>query len=181
MSGSMMPPPALSSGQNSSQAMMTGEETQGQALWEKFRDKKITCPDFKTADYELIGEFLMGQMMGSMHDVMNQHLKDTLGASPEEAMHVTMAKRLTGCDPNAAWPPQATTGDRGVMNMVMGGWMPKPAPQDQALSRVAQYLGAFVAIGILYAILKIVLWIFAIWGIISFVKWLIDLRKGKGA
>lgn len=88
----------------------------GQQVWQQLQAKQVSCSQLKDADYEHLGEYFMGQMMGSSHESMNAILQSRLGATGEEQMHTVMGKRLSGCDPQAAYP----AGFQGFMPM-MGG------------------------------------------------------------
>ncbi|MEK7156521.1 MAG: SHOCT domain-containing protein [Patescibacteria group bacterium] len=88
----------------------------GQQLWQQLGSKQISCEQLTDSDYEQLGEYFMGAMMGSSHERMNEILKSRFGVSGEERMHITMGKRFSGCDTNAAYP----AGFQGFAPM-MGG------------------------------------------------------------
>jgi putative membrane protein len=89
----------------------------GQQLSQKLGAKQISCSQLTDADYEHLGEYFMSQMMGSSHEGMNASLESRFGAVGEEQMHITMGKRLSGCDTQAAYP----AGFQGFMPMMGGG------------------------------------------------------------
>lgn len=97
------------------------EEAEGKAIWEKFQAKEITCDELADDDLDALGEYFMGQMMGSSHPAMNAMMTQMLGEDGETQMHVVMGKRLSGCDTSAAFPA-GSTGFMPMMQMMQGGW-----------------------------------------------------------
>jgi len=89
----------------------------GQQLSQQLGSKQTSCEQLTDSDYEYLGEYFMGTMMGSSHERMNEILKSRFGASGEEQMHITMGKRFSGCDTQAAYP----AGFQGLAPM-MGGY-----------------------------------------------------------
>lgn len=80
--------------QTSSQA---AEEAEGKALYDKLQTKQTTCADLKDGDFELIGEYVMGQQLGGAHGQMNDRIKQMMGDASEEQMHILLGKNATGC------------------------------------------------------------------------------------
>ena len=103
----------------------TVEEQQGQDLYNKLRSGGLTCNQLTDQNYEVLGEFFMGRMLGANHAAMNQMMTQMLGSDGEEQMHVVMGKRLSGCDPSAQYPRSST----GFLPfMWMGGASPMMGP-----------------------------------------------------
>ena len=96
------------------------EEAEGKEVWEKFQAKEKSCADLKDDDFEALGEYFMGTMMGDAHAAMNAMITQGHGEEGEEQMHAVMGKRLSGCDPSAEFPA-GSFGFMPMMNM-MGGW-----------------------------------------------------------
>lgn len=86
---------------------------------QKLQNEEVSCATLSDADFELMGEYFMAQMMGDAHEAMNAAITQRLGESGEEAMHISMGKRFSGCDVSAALP----LGGTGFFPMVqmMGG------------------------------------------------------------
>src|SRR3989339_2047081 len=85
--------------------MMGGtDEAAGKAVWDKLQNKQVVCKDLKDDDFDVLGDFFMGNMMGSNYAYMNQLMTQRLGENGEKQMHITMGKRLSGCDTNASFP-----------------------------------------------------------------------------
>ena len=79
-------------------------EAAGQQLSQQLGSKQTSCDQLTDSDYENLGEYFMGAMMGSSHERMNEILESRFGVSGEEQMHITMGKRFSGCDTQAAYP-----------------------------------------------------------------------------
>lgn len=112
----------------------------GKAIWDKLQNKQTSCRNLTDADFDKLGDFFMGSMMGSSHDAMDQIMTQRLGQQGEEQMHVAMGKRLSGCNTTAALPSGASyfmpmmgwgnmmggafpmTGYGGTYNNITGGW-----------------------------------------------------------
>ena len=77
------------------------DELAGKALVDKLLKKEITCGSVTDADFDLIGDYAMGQMTGDAHASMNAMMAQRMGDAGEKAMHIAMGKRLSGCNPNA--------------------------------------------------------------------------------
>ena len=92
------------------------EENEGKVVWNKLQAKQISCDKLNDDDFERLGEYYMGQMVGDFHEAMNTMMERMMGEEGEEQTHVVMGKRLSGCDTGAALPQ----GSSGFMPMMMG-------------------------------------------------------------
>lgn len=101
---------------SSSPAADSGEAT-GALLWQQIASGRVTCSSLSQGDFAALGDYFMSEMMGPYHDQADQYMTQTLGTQGEEAMHIAMGERLSGCNPNAAYP----AGANGFAPM-MGGW-----------------------------------------------------------
>lgn len=97
------------------------DEASGKAVWDKLQNKQVSCKDLKDEDYDVLGDFFMGSMTGGNHEAMNQMMAQRLGDDGEKQMHITMGKRLSGCDTNAVFP-QGSDYFRPMMGLA-GGMM----------------------------------------------------------
>lgn len=84
------------------------EEAEGKVIVQNLANGNVTCAVLTEEDFERVGEYYMGLMVGDAHVPMNAMMERQLGESGEEQMHVIMGKRLSECDPtagdtNAAW------------------------------------------------------------------------------
>lgn len=98
------------------------EEKEGKALFEKLQAKEITCTNLSDEDFERLGEYFMGQMLGDTgtHAAMNEMMTRMMDEQGESQMHIVMGKRLSGCDTQAAFP-RGGLGFAPMMQM-MSGW-----------------------------------------------------------
>lgn len=104
------------------------EEAEGKEVWEKLQAKQLECKNLTDDNYDSLGEYFMGQMMGSSHEAMNTMMERMMGKDGEEQMHVVMGKRLSGCQSDTQFP-QSGVGFIPMMwmmggggNPMMGGW-----------------------------------------------------------
>jgi hypothetical protein len=74
------------------------EEEEGLGVWTKLQNKEMTCAQVTDEQFELLGEYFMGQMAGDNHAQMNQMMKGMMGDDAEERMHELMGKRMSGCE-----------------------------------------------------------------------------------
>ncbi len=132
------------------------EEAEGKAVWEKLQAKKMTCVQLSQDNFATLGEYFMGQQMGSMHEEMNRMLTQMTGEKGEEQMHVTMGKRMSGCEPSAAYPA-AWADSMPMMNMHM---------MNFGHPRFAGYGW----------VLMLLWWVLAIAGVVAIAQWV--LRAG---
>lgn len=95
----------------------TSEEIAGKAILDKLKSGEINCSKLVDNDFEFLGEYFMGSMMGSSHENMNDRLKQSLGEAGEVNMHISLGKRMSGCDTSAEYP----AGFSGFSPM-MGGY-----------------------------------------------------------
>ncbi|MCL6096599.1 MAG: hypothetical protein M1444_02895 [Patescibacteria group bacterium] len=75
------------------------EEQEGKNFLDSLSAKKILCKDLKDSDFEKIGEYFMGKVLGDTqnHLNMNNMMKNMMGEKGEENMHIAMGKKLGGC------------------------------------------------------------------------------------
>lgn len=102
------------------------EEAEGKEIVGKLTNGTATCSTLTTDDFERIGEYYMGLMVGDAHVSMNTMMARQLGESGEEQMHVIMGKRLSGCDPTAGnddttWGASSWFPMMSMMNGISGG------------------------------------------------------------
>ena len=98
------------------------EEKEGKEIWEKLQTKKLKCANLTDDNFEALGEYFMGQMIGNSHEAMNSMMERMLGEEGEQQMHVVMGKRMSNCEPNAPMPQNMPVLS-GVEGM-NGGMMP---------------------------------------------------------
>ena len=136
------------------------EEAEGKEIREKLQAKQLECKNLTDDNYEVLGEYFMGQMAGDQHEAMNNMMIQMMGKQGEEQIHVVMGKRLSGCDTRTKGGGNPMMGYRGWGNM-MGGWD-----------------GGF---GIFGWITMIAFWLLLILGIIVLIRYLGGLGKRSDA
>jgi hypothetical protein len=75
------------------------EEQQGARLLGQVQNSQSTCGKLSSSQFELIGEYVMGRMLGSSaaHDAMNAQMQTVMGSSGEQLAHQFMGRRFAGC------------------------------------------------------------------------------------
>lgn len=101
-------------------AKTTEDETAGKAVWDKLQNKQVACKDLKDDDFDVLGDFFMGNMAGVNHVSMNEWMAQRLGDDGEKQMHIALGKRLSRCDTAATFPEGASyfTPMLGLGNMM---------------------------------------------------------------
>lgn len=151
------------------------EEAEGKAVWEKLQAKELTCKDLSDDNFGTLGEYFMGQMMGTSHEAMNNMMVGMIGEKGEEQMHVVMGKRLSGCDTSAAFSSQSV-GFTPMMNMMWGGWS-SPFGLNQGNNSMMNF--GFTPFGGFGWIFMILWWVLIIAGIVALIKWLTAQSRGS--
>lgn len=121
----------MMTGQSSASSSSSSDEQKGEVIYNELQNKQTTCSQLTNDDFDVLGDFYMARMMGSTaHSTMDQQMTQHMGDTANTQMHVAMAKRLSGCDPNAAYPASAgnyapvagMTGMMGASGMMNGYW-----------------------------------------------------------
>jgi putative membrane protein len=86
-----------------------------------------------------------------------------------------MGKRLSGCDPQAAYPAQSQ-GLMSMMNMMTGGWS-SPFRSNQGNNPMMGNFGNLSMLGGWGGLSMVVWWVLIIAGIVALVAWL--SRQGR--
>lgn len=128
------------------------EEAEGKAIWEKLQAKETSCDKLSEDDFERLGEYFMGKMAGSSHEVMNNMMVRMMGEEAEKQMHIAMGKRNSGCD--TSFIPIMGSG----FGNMMGGW------------------GGF---GIFSWITMLVFWLLLTLGVVALIRYLGNSRKNS--
>src|SRR3989338_2984739 len=102
---------------------ITEDETAGKAILEKLQRKEVVCANLTDNDFNLLGDYYMGEMMGSSHKTMDKLMVERMGEQNERLMHMAMGKRFSGCDTSASFPSQGV-GFLPMMGYGGFGWLP---------------------------------------------------------
>ncbi len=157
-------------------AQTVKEEAEGKDLWGKIKAGTLVCSAVTDGQFDSIGEYFMGQMMGDTHAAMNQRITQMMGSEGETAMHVVLGKRLSGCDKNAAFP----VGSENFMMPMMGGWSGTWTVEDGSSpwgnnNNFNHMYGGYHYFG-MGGLGEILWWILIVAGIVFLVK----ILRGKG-
>ncbi len=96
------------------------EGDQGAQLLRAVDSGRRTCDELTMRDFEAIGEYAMGRMVGSTqaHQSMDELMRSMMGKRSEQQIHEAMGRRFGGC--GGARVSSSFGGMLGVMGM-MGG------------------------------------------------------------
>src|SRR3989344_1752118 len=139
------------------------EEAEGKIILEKLQAKQAACADLSDDDFEKLGEYFMGTMMGASHEAMNIMMVGMMGKDGEEQMHIAIGKRMSNCEPDASIP-------QNIMNMMMGGGMMGGSGNSM------MNFGTFGLFGWIFVVL---LWVLVIVSIVALIKWLMAQPRGS--
>lgn len=90
----------------------------GQQIYQNLQNKKITCQNLTSDDYEKLGEYFMGQAAGSAqnHVYWDRRIQTMMGENGDAQMHIVWGKRGSGCLSNAPIPSDTPSFLNGMMN-----------------------------------------------------------------
>ncbi len=99
----------------------TSQEQQGAKILGDIQAGKLTCKSLTTDDFDRIGNYVMGRMLGTpaAHEAMDRQMIAMMGASGEKQAHVFMGQRFAGCAGGRV--PQAFGSMMGMMGAGMMG------------------------------------------------------------
>ena len=80
-------------------ASLADEQQQGRDLITQLQAETKTCADLSASDFDHIGEYVMGKLLGStsVHQSMNDRMRLVLGQTGETRIHQLMGQRYAGC------------------------------------------------------------------------------------
>ena len=96
------------------------EEEKGKEIYDKLKKGLIKCEKLNDKDYQVLGEYSMGQMAGKNHPSMNQMMKMMMGNEGEKQAHINLGKKLSGCVNSYQYLPMM--GMMGGFNYWPMGW-----------------------------------------------------------
>ena len=152
---------------------MSSEEVAGYAIVQKLQSKTLACSDLSQGNYESLGEYYMGLMMGSAHEAMDQSIQNRFGAGYLNQMHIAMGERFSGCNTNVQFPAGMMGfgpmmggfgNGYGMMNSWGSGWN-NSVPGWNMMS----WYGGYSWFGIITTVL---IWALLVIGIVALVKFL---------
>lgn len=137
------------------------EETEGKEIWEKLQAKQLECKNLTDDNFEVLGEYFMGKMVGSSHEIMNNMMVRMIGEEGEKQMHIVMGKRNSGCDTAASFPQKGA----GFIPMMGSGFV--------------NMMGDWGGFGIFGWITMLVFWLLLILGVIALIRYLGNSGKSS--
>ena len=170
-----------------------GEEAEGKEIWEKLLSKQTTCKELNDDNYEVLGEYFMGQSIGNTerHAAMNQMMTNMMGENGEKQMHIALGKRLSGCDTNASYPSSGLgfMPMMGMMYMMGSAFAPWSFGETKGGGNPAPALSGVEGMGYGWNnmmggwgfgwIFMILFWGLIILGIVALVKWIANQGKSQ--
>jgi len=140
------------------------EEAEGKEVWENLQAKQLECKNLTDDNFETLGEYFMGQMLGSSHEAMNTMMESMTGKEGEKQMHVVMGKRLSGCDTSVQLPQNGV----GFIPMM---WMMGSAGSPQMGGGGNSMMGGWNGFGILGWLPMLLFWILLILGVVALFRY----------
>ncbi|KKR17435.1 MAG: hypothetical protein UT77_C0001G0263 [Candidatus Daviesbacteria bacterium GW2011_GWC2_40_12] len=153
------------------------EEAEGKEIWDKLQSKQLECKNITDNQYGSLGEYFMGQMMGSSHEAMNNMMIQMMGEEGEEQMHIAMGKRLSSCDPDAQLPANGI-GFMPMMWMMKGGGNSMMGPGFGMMNGWSG--NGWSGFGVLGWIFMLAFWLLIILGVVTLIRYLARSGQGKG-
>lgn len=156
------------------------KEEQGRSIFASLQSGEKVCADVSEENFELMGEYFMGQRLGASHESMNNTMKRMMGEAGEFQMHVVLGKRLSGCDNTAAWPQ---SGARFLPMLGMMGGLTNIDNANQLNNPNYMMYSNYspFGLGFLGPILMILFWAVIIFGVIALVRYMTGKGGGKAA
>ena len=96
------------------------EEAAGKTIYDNLQSNEVSCSNLSDNDFELLGDYYMGQMMGSSHSAMDNLMTQRIGENNNRLMHIALGERFSNCDPSASFPAQGVS--FSPMMGMMGNW-----------------------------------------------------------
>ncbi len=106
-------------------ASVASEQQQGAQVLTQVKEGKLTAKSLTSAQYEHLGEYLMGQALGStqLHQRMNSLMDEMMGPAAADQMHMYLGERYLGVStaPASRYAPLY-----GLMGVMMSGYHGSP-------------------------------------------------------
>ncbi|KKR48776.1 MAG: hypothetical protein UT86_C0003G0105 [Candidatus Magasanikbacteria bacterium GW2011_GWC2_40_17] len=154
------------------------EEAKGKEIFDKLQSKTTACNNLSDDEFEVLGDYFMGQMMGSSHSTMDALMEQRIGKDNNRLMHIALGKRLSGCDTSASFPSQGYS-FLPMMGMMNGGYsniLSQPGVYNYGIGMMGASWNGWSMMGgqnVTGIILYILVLVFFVGGIAVFVKYLL--------
>ena len=152
----------------SSEASTAQDEAAGKVIYDKLQSKQTTCQSLVDDDFDVLGDYYMGQQLGStsIHASMNSMMTNMMGEEGEKQMHIALGKRLSGCDSSAPLPAK---GSNFLPMMGLGGMM-GGASNNNWFQTGDSMMGFNAPYSVFGSVISVLIVIFLVLGIIYFWK-----------
>ncbi|HQU09101.1 MAG TPA: SHOCT domain-containing protein, partial [Opitutales bacterium] len=152
------------------------------AILGKLQSNQTSCSNLTDDDFDKLGDYYMGQMMGTSHSTMDALMAQRIGEDNDRLMHIALGKRLSGCDVSAAFPVQGAgflpmMGMMGGLATSYGGYQPNYSmmgnfgyPNGYSMMGYGGFPSGWA--GILWMVLIIV-------GAVLFIRWAIGQSRTR--
>ena len=160
------------------------EEAEGKAILGKLQSQQTSCSNLSDDNFEKLGDYFMGQMMGSSHSAMDALMTQRIGEDNNRLMHIALGKRFSGCDTSAVFPSQGAS-FLPMMGM-MGGWSSsydnyQPNNFNSMMGNYYNNGYSMMGYGGFGWLPMILWWTLIIIGIVLLIRWIINQsRNGSG-
>lgn len=106
-------------------ASVATEQQQGAQILTRVQHGQLNPKQLSTSQYENLGEYLMGQALGStqLHERMNTLMDQMMGPAAADQMHSYLAERYLGI---TTTPSASATPLYGLMGVMMSGYHGSP-------------------------------------------------------
>jgi len=153
------------------------EEAEGKAILGKLQSQQTSCANLTDDNFEKLGDYFMGQMMGSSHSAMDALMTQRIGEDNNRLMHIALGKRFSGCNTSAVFPSQ---GESFLPMMGMMGGSSSSSNNYQP-NNFNSMMGNYYNGGGIGWLPMILWWILIIIGIVLLVRWISNQsRNGSG-
>ena len=160
------------------------EEAEGKAILGKLQSQQTSCANLSDDNFEKLGDYFMGQMMGSSHSAMDALMTQRIGEDNNRLMHIALGKRFSGCDTSAVFPSQGAS-FLPMMGM-MGGWSSsydnyQPNNFNSMMGNYYNNGYSMMGYGGLGWLPMILWWTLIIIGVVLLIRWITNQsRTGHG-
>jgi len=155
------------------------EEAEGKEVWEKLQNRTVVCEELSTEDFEVLGEYFMGQRLGKLHPAMNAMMVQRMGEEGEELMHEVLGRQASDCDVNSSFP-EAGNDFLPMMSMMTGYQRTGQGFSSSPYSMMGSYGGMMGGWGTGWSILWVITWVAVIGFIVAGIVWLVrDSHRKK--
>ncbi len=98
------------------------DEADGKVVYDRLMSKQVACANLTDDEFDVLGDYFMGLRLGdtASHAYMNNMMTRMMGEQGEKQMHISLGKRLSGCDNSSPLP---SNGSNFLPMMGLGGMM----------------------------------------------------------